>query len=116
MNLLERFQRLAEVAFSRGEYGSRLSQAFLHVHCERVRASEHAPRDPLPLLERRHGLAEVVECRAVVLVNFLRIIHLHRERDRIISSKNAPRHGYRLAQECLGFFEAVQTVKRPPRD
>ena len=29
--------------------------------CERVRAAEHAPRDPSRVLERRHGLAEIVE-------------------------------------------------------
>jgi len=26
-----------------------------------VRAAEHAPRDPFHVLERRHGLAEIVE-------------------------------------------------------
>ena len=35
---------------------------------ERVRAAEHAPRDPCRLLERRHGLAEIVERGAGVLV------------------------------------------------
>ena len=81
------------------ERGSCVSQILPNPLRDRMRASEHAPRDPLRLLERRYGLAEVVESRAVVLVNFLRIIHLHRERDMTISSENAPRHGYRLAQE-----------------
>ena len=38
-----------------------VSQAALNVHCERVRAAEHAPRDPCRVLERRHGFAEIVE-------------------------------------------------------
>ena len=33
-----------------------------------MRAAEHAPRDPSRVLERRHGLAEIVEHGAVVLV------------------------------------------------
>ena len=37
--------------------GSRCSQGTLNPLCERVRAAEHAPRDPFRLLERRHGFA-----------------------------------------------------------
>jgi hypothetical protein len=33
-----------------------------------MRAAEHSPRDPFRLLERRHGLVEIVECGAVVQV------------------------------------------------
>ena len=44
-----------------GERGSRLSQADLDHLCERVRPSKHAPRGPFRLLERRHGLAEIVD-------------------------------------------------------
>ena len=33
---------------------------------ERVRATEHASRDPFRVIERRHGLAEVVDRGAVV--------------------------------------------------
>jgi hypothetical protein len=29
--------------------------------CGRVRATEHASRDPFCLLERRHGLVKIVE-------------------------------------------------------
>ena len=36
--------------------------------CGRVRAAEDAPRDPFRLLERRHGLAQIVERGIVVLV------------------------------------------------
>ena len=39
----------------------RLLQFVLNCSCERVRASEHASRDPFRVLENRHGLAEVVE-------------------------------------------------------
>jgi hypothetical protein len=35
--------------------------------CGRVRAAEDAPRDPFRLLERRHGLAQIVERGIVVL-------------------------------------------------
>ena len=45
------------------EYGSRVWQFALNVYCERVRSAEHAPEDPFRLLERRHGLAEIVERR-----------------------------------------------------
>ncbi len=44
-----------------GECGSRVSQAELDLPCERLRSSKHALRDPYRLLERRHGLAEIVE-------------------------------------------------------
>ena len=37
----------------------------LNIHCERMRAAEHAPRGPFCLLESRHGLADIVE-RGVV--------------------------------------------------
>ena len=40
---------------------SRLSQGFLNPNYVRVRAAEDAPRGPFRVLERRHGLAEIVE-------------------------------------------------------
>ncbi len=43
------------------ERGSRLAQGLLDVLCAWVRAAKHAPRDPSRVLERRHGLAEIVE-------------------------------------------------------
>ena len=43
------------------EHGSRVSQFALDLHSVRVRAAEHAPSDPFRVLERRHGLAEIVE-------------------------------------------------------
>ena len=33
-----------------------------------MHATKHAPREQLRLLERRHGLVEIVECGAIVLV------------------------------------------------
>ena len=47
--------------FAGAERGSRLFQVCCDLHREWVRAAEHAPRDPFRLLERRHGLAEIIE-------------------------------------------------------
>ena len=41
---------------------------FLNRRCERVRASEHAPHGPSRVLERIHGLAEIVKRGLVVVV------------------------------------------------
>ena len=41
--------------------GSRVSQIVLNPLCGWVRAAEHPPRNPFYVLERRHGLAEIVE-------------------------------------------------------
>ena len=41
----------------RRERGSRFREAVLNVLRDRVRAAEHAPRDPVRLIERGHGLA-----------------------------------------------------------
>ena len=43
------------------EAGSHGSQGFPNPHCQRVRATQNAPRDPSSVLERRHGLAEIVD-------------------------------------------------------
>ena len=43
------------------ERGLRVSQLVLNLRCERMRATKHAPRDPFSVLERRHGLAQIVE-------------------------------------------------------
>ena len=48
------------------ECGLRGSQTPLNRGGERVRATEHTPRDRSYLLERIHGLVEMVERRAVV--------------------------------------------------
>ena len=44
-----------------GEDCSRLTQVIPKENKEGVRATEHAPRGPFRVLERRHGLAEIVE-------------------------------------------------------
>ncbi len=53
------------------------------------------------------GLAELVERGVRVSVERLRVITPHRERDIMTIPKNASRHGNRLAQQRLGFFEAL---------
>jgi hypothetical protein len=47
--------------FAGAERGSCISQVCLNRPCERMRATEHAPRGLFRVLERRHGLAEIVE-------------------------------------------------------
>ena len=48
-------------------------QIVLNSSCHRVRTTEHAPPDPRRVLERRHGLAKIVERAAGVLDERLRI-------------------------------------------
>ena len=48
------------------ESASRPSKAQLNIPHERVRATEHASPDLLRVLQRRYGLAEIVERGAVV--------------------------------------------------
>ena len=85
---------------------SGLSQEMFNLLYERVRATEHAPRGPFRVLESRHGLAEIIERGGGVLVERLPISPPHFERDFTTIPMNAARHGYRLAQHGLGFFEA----------
>ena len=47
---------------------SRYVEASFKFSCDRVGATEHAPRNPFRILERRHGLAEIVERGAGVSV------------------------------------------------
>ena len=49
------------LGFAGGERGSRVSQFFLDVYCDRVRAAENTPRDPCHVLERRYS-APVLGC------------------------------------------------------
>ena len=66
------FHRSAEgayvAAFAGGEHGPRRSHTFPKPGDDWVRTSEHAPGGPFRRLERRHGLAEIVERGAVVFV------------------------------------------------
>ena len=62
-----------------------------------MRATEHAPRGPCQVLERRHGLAEVTERGGGVLVERLRVIHPHPEREIMTLAEDASRHGRHFA-------------------
>ena len=90
-----------------GEHCSCDLQMALHFLCERMRATEHAPRDPFYVFEHRHGLAEIVERGAGVLAERPRVSPSHPERGVITISENASRHWHRSAQQKLGFFEAL---------
>ena len=92
-------------SFAGVEHGSRVSQIALNIHCERMRAPEHAPRDPSRVLEHRHGLADIVERSAGVPEERLRVKRPHLEREIIILPENTSGHGNRFEQQCLGFFE-----------
>ena len=71
-----------------------------------MRATEHLPRDPHRILERCHGLVEIVERGTVVRVKRFRISPPHRERQLSILAENTSRNRYPFAQQYLGFFEA----------
>ena len=89
----------------------RVSQLVLNLRCERMRATKHAPRDPFSVLERRHGLAQIVEGGGRVHAERMRVIPPHPEREIMIRSKNALRDGNCFAQQRLGFFEAIYPHK-----
>jgi hypothetical protein len=72
-------------------------QIILNRRGERVRAAEHAPRDPFRVLERRLGLVEIVERGVVVQVERLRVIRPHPERELMTISEDASRHGNNFA-------------------
>ena len=91
----------------RRELRSHCFKALLHGSCEWVRAAKDAPRCPFRPLERRHGLADIVERGAGVIVERRRVTHPHLERDLVTLAENASCHGQRFAKECLGFFEAL---------
>ncbi len=82
-------------------------QLALDMHHERMRATKHAPRGSLRVLERRHGLAEIVERRIRGRVERRCVNRPHPERVIRTISENASRHRHRFAQQCLGFFEAL---------
>ena len=91
--------------------GSRVSQSALNVYCERVRATENLPCGPCRVLERRHGLVELVERGAGVIAERLRIIPPYFERQSMSFSESASRYGHRSAQQRLGFLEALEFTK-----
>ena len=72
-----------------------------------MRATEGAPGAPCSVLEGRHGLAEIIESRAVVLVERLPVTPYHPERELMRRPKNTLRRGYRFFQQRLGFSVAL---------
>ena len=72
-----------------------------------MRAAQHTTRGPFRLLERRHGLTEIVERSVAALAEHPPVIRPHTETDFIAFSEDASRYGYRSAQQRLGFFEAL---------
>ena len=93
--------------FAGAERGLRVSQMELNSFCGWVRATEHSPRGPFRFLERRHGLAEIVERGAVVFVERPRVNPPHLERESMLWSENTSRHWHCFTQQCLGYFEAL---------
>ena len=47
--------------FAGVERGSRFSQVALNIRCERMCATQTAPRGPFRVPEQRHGLAEIID-------------------------------------------------------
>ena len=78
---------------SRAERVARL--VFLNLY-KRMRATEHTPLRPFHILQRRHGLAEIVERGVGVHVKRPRASLPHREREFRLSN-NASRHRHHLA-------------------
>jgi len=76
-----------------------------------VRAAEHAPRGPFQLLELRNGFVEIIERGDGVIGERPRVSPPHPEREIIILAKNTACHTNRVAQQCLGFLEALQLKK-----
>ena len=92
--------------FVDAEHSSRLLQVMIDVFCRRVRGTEHAPPDPFRVLERRHGLADIVERGGRVPVERPRVIPTHLKDEIVARAANTSRHWYRFAEQCFDFFEA----------
>ena len=80
----------------------------LNITRERMCAAEHAPRGLFRVLERRHGLAEILERGVCVCSKHLRVIHPHSEQYFIAAAENALRHGIYVAYHRLSFFKALE--------
>ena len=70
-------------------------------------------RDQFNFLERRHGLAVIIERGAWVIAERLRVNPPHPEREISTLSEHASRHGNRSAQQRLGFLEALVVFQGP---
>ena len=78
---------------------SRFSYGVLKFRCERVRATEHATRGPFRLLERIHGLADIVEGGAIDSTERDRVIPPQPEHDDMTLPENASRRRNPFAQQ-----------------
>jgi hypothetical protein len=79
INMLENLRTSRRRRLAGAETSLRDLQGTLNPRCDRVRAAKHASRDRFYLLERRHGLAEIVE-RGTVLVERPRVNFPHPRR------------------------------------
>ena len=99
---------------SRARSAARVAQILSHPFCERVRATQHAPRDPFSVLESRHGLVEIVEHASVGFAERPRVdAELRRSAVRGAGASmvlDDPATILRLAESegaCDAFYEAV---------
>ena len=76
-----------------------------------MRAAEHAPRNPRRVLERRRGLAEIVERGVGVIAEHHRGNLSHREREIMTLSENPLRHRQRML-EAVKLFEGASQITR----
>ena len=76
-----------------------------------MRVAKNAPRGPFYVLERFHGLAEIVECGAGVPEERPDVIPPRLERKIMRITEGSSRHGSRFAHKCLGFCVAMQIHK-----
>ena len=105
------FLLIARWRLAGGEVRAQESQTFIYLPCGRVRAPEHAPRDPICVLERLHGLAPVIERGAGLPVERQRVIPPHPEREFITLAENALRYGRYFTQQRFRFSVASLTAK-----
>ena len=83
---------------SRAARSARVSQLALNINSERMRAAEHAPRDPFRILERVHCFVEIVERGGGVREERRRVNPPHPECEVMTFSEYATRHGHPFLQ------------------
>ena len=91
----------------------------LHLHCDWMRAAEHAPRGLFRFLHRLNGLAEIVERRVVVGAERPRVILLTAARARsptptTLQSPKACRHSSAAARSSGDAASAPSTASVMP--
>ena len=86
------------------EGGSQISQSFLNHPCHRVRAAQHASHGPFRVLERRHGLAEIVERGADISVARARALKLSAGREDAVDASLPAMRGLFPSQSIEGIF------------